>query len=94
MKLALLRSAVIGTVVGCGRAVLRRPQLKMLARTVLARFPSLRVRLHELMYRAALRSSTRLSNRVQDDADLSPRTVRMLAALKHAARRTPPGESS
>jgi O-antigen chain-terminating methyltransferase len=93
MKLALIRRAATGAVFRCGRAVLRRPQLKMLARAVLARFPGLRVRLHDLMYRAALRSSTRLSNRVQDDADLSPRTVRMLAALRHAARRARSGEA-
>lgn len=82
-----MRRTLLGAIFRLGRAVLRRPQLKFLARRLLQYFPSLRIRLHGVMYRAALSSQSRLSSRVQDDADLSPRTVRMLRALKQAAER-------
>ena len=82
-----LRRAMVGGVAGFGRSLLRRPQLKYLAKRMLALFPSLRTRVQNLMYQAALASQSRLSNRVKDDADLSPRTVRMLHVLQRAASR-------
>ena len=82
---ATARRALVGSAVRFGRAVLRRPQLKYLAKQMLAQFPSVRTRVQGMMYQAALASHSRLSNRVKDDADLSPRTIRMLRALKRAA---------
>jgi hypothetical protein len=84
-KTAALRRAFVRVAVGVGRAVLRRPQLKYFAKQVLAMFPSVRTRVQDMMYKAAFASASRLSNRVKDDADLSPRTIRMLRALKRAA---------
>lgn len=86
----LLRRLVLGGALRLGRAVLRRPRLKLLARRVLMLFPGLRLRVQTMMFRSAMSAQARLSNRVQDDADLSPRTVRMLRALKHAERRRAP----
>ncbi|WP_426110381.1 hypothetical protein [Massilia sp. PWRC2] len=84
----VLRRALIAGAVRVGRAVLRRPQLKYAAKTLLATFPSLRTRVQGMMYRAALSSHSRLSNRLKDDAELSPRTIRMLRALNNATRNT------
>lgn len=72
-----------------GLAILRRPRLKRMARRMLSLFPSISTRVQTMMYDAALNSPARLSSRVQDDADLSPRTVRMLRAIKSAAAREP-----
>jgi hypothetical protein len=84
---AALRRAVIDGAVRVARIVLRRPQVKYMARQLLAHFPALRTRIRNALQRHAMSSKARLSNRVQDDADLSPRTVRMLRALKQAAAR-------
>jgi len=84
---AAARRMLVSGAVELGRLILRRPYLKYLAKKTLAALPSLRTRVQGMMYRAALASQSRLSNRIKDDADLSPRTVRMLRALKHAAPR-------
>ncbi len=91
MKAAALgRRLLIGPAMRLVRTVLRSPRLKFAARGVLAHFPALRVRLQDWMYRQAMSPHMRSSNRPQGDADLSPRTLRMLRALDAEARRNPP----
>jgi hypothetical protein len=81
---ARFKRSVIQSAVPLVRAVMRRPQLKYLARRILASFPSLRERLQGMMYRAALAPNGKRAAGPQADSDLSPRTLRMYRELQRA----------
>lgn len=85
-----VRRALLGAALRTGRAVLRNPRLKLLARRVLQHFPALRTRAQDWMYRTAMSAQLRAANSVQGDADLSPRTLHALRALQQAAERDRP----
>ena len=66
-----------------GKAVLRSPAAKRVARTLLSRFPSLQARLREMMYQAPVAPGAP-PPATQQVADLSPRAQRLYADLKQA----------
>ncbi len=84
MSTARFKHSLTQSAVRLARAVLRRPQLKYIARRMLARFPTLQGRLQGMMYRAALAPHAKPPAGPQADSDLSPRTQRMMRELQRA----------
>lgn len=75
-----LRAALLGAI----HAVLRRPRLRRLALSALARLPGMETRLHRLLHPSTGPQGPRWRHRPLSADDLSPRAARIGEALRRA----------